>query len=982
MVVLVLALLLTVLANAPVLYLALAEQSNGQIDLLLAQNDRRLNWTLASETASRQGDQWTYGSPRLEFSALVEKQTSSTPMQGFSIDESLELRAGVGRDFVGRPKLQSGEIYMSNLLAGSLGNVSIGDTVNIVTRVRTVFGVRVWEEMTSGDSSQDDQLVVVVMIKGFYSGSAGKHPSGVSGVLLPGDAWPQMMAEGMNPSRSDPEVRARVAAHPWREYANRVVWNLPPGRAGAYRSSDLAGIKRDVSGFISELLARVGWKDISTTMPVLDGVSGYEFFSLFLGLLLNIIVLFIFALSVLLIYSLLMVSVESRTFELGILRMVGMTRPRLVGLLLTQALFYALPAIVIGLPVAQGFAVPISIFLENLSGVEVSPLLTGLSIGMAILAGLLVPLVGAILPVREALRANVHSSVDTRRSKTVAVRYKLTRSDSAVPSGPLLVIGLVLFGLAFVVYYLLPLALLATNLYALLNIFFLVLIAMLVGLTVLASNLQPLLERLFTWIFFFWEHSAIRSLTLRNFDAHRRRNRNTALMFSVSLAFILFLSVTFSVQLNSLVAAKNQDRASTLSLRVNRNRYEVDSEPGAGLPVKAIDDWARTQPNVIEVGWATMPLQWHAKLLRGAGLEGIGHTFRFSQNIIGVSPNLFNASFKGYVKLDSGNSFQPLPSIAERILEQLYSRRGSHSVLAGSNWIPSLGQVAPLDGSRPPQDLLLWKSISSPGTPSLVSIPGAGAALGGSASATTLSRTRLATEAWLTLAPLFSFSGFPSGDSDDVLVSLPAFVRLLRSEADNTTLSDVDQLSYETCLLRFTDNTTSRQITEVKRSLTSAISESGARGVEVIDTRDATDSLETAEQLVGFFFLFTVVIGLVICFFSLSSSMSTNILEQRKEIGVLLALGMKSGWIRRIYIWEAILVVFSASALGIGIGVLVAFTFTLQQALFTQLPIPFEFPWVITIAVIILSVIFGVIASIGPLYQILKASPVQILRDA
>jgi ABC-type antimicrobial peptide transport system permease subunit len=99
--------------------------------------------------------------------------------------------------------------------------------------------------------------------------------------------------------------------------------------------------------------------------------TGYRFFSLFLGLILNIIVLFIFFLSILLIYSLLMVSVEARTFELGILRMVGMTRTRLAGLVLTQAAFFAVPGIAIGLPVAQGLAVVIANFLSNIAQVQV-----------------------------------------------------------------------------------------------------------------------------------------------------------------------------------------------------------------------------------------------------------------------------------------------------------------------------------------------------------------------------------------------------------------------------------------------------------------------------------------------------------------------------------------------------------------------------------------------------------------------------------
>jgi ABC-type antimicrobial peptide transport system permease subunit len=169
--------------------------------------------------------------------------------------------------------------------------------------------------------------------------------------------------------------------------SNEVVWNLPPLRVDAYRSSDLSQIEFSVTSFLSQLLYRISWYQISTSLPVLRGVKSYRFFSLFLGLLLNIIVLFIFGLSVLLIYSLLMVSVDSRTFELGILRMVGMTRRRLVGLVLTQAMAYALPAIALGLPIAQGLAVLAVNFLSDLANVELSVLLTPLSICLAILAG-------------------------------------------------------------------------------------------------------------------------------------------------------------------------------------------------------------------------------------------------------------------------------------------------------------------------------------------------------------------------------------------------------------------------------------------------------------------------------------------------------------------------------------------------------------------------------------------------------------------
>ena len=685
----------------------------------------------------------------------------------------------------------------------------------------------------------------------------------------------------------------------------------------------------------------------------------------------------------LLIYSLLMVSVESRTFELGILRMVGMSRGRLVGLVLTQAVFYAVPGIVLGLPVAQGLAVVFANFLSSIALVQLSVLLTPLAICLALLAGILVPLIAAVVPIRAALSKNVWDSVDTRRSKTKAVEYKLSRTETDRPSATLLLVGLALFGLGFVIYYLLPLSLLSSNIYLLLNIFFLLLILMLFGLVILASNLQPLLEWCFMWLCFFWEQPAVRSVALRNFDAHRRRNAKTAIMFSISLAFTIFLQVSFATQLNSIIAQTNQRRAAVLSVRVSRTNYLPGGAPGSGLPVRALEDWAAAQPLVTGLGWATMPLEWQAEGLLDVTAESVGHLASFGQNVIGVSPNLFNASFAGYTVVPADLDPYPgaltplLPAGAprERVPERLYARRGSQGVLAGAKWEAALGRAGP---PARPRDLLLVTLLRRNASAELVAL-GVAAGSPGARVATRTARRRLAVEAFVGLAPLFSFSAFPSGSSNDMLVSLPTMARLLR-RVPGAAVTSVDDLRMEVCVVGLRESATTRQTDQVKRELIATAAASGAPNVEVLDTRDSTNSLNTARSLLGFFFLFTVVIALVICFFSLSSSMYTNIYEQTKEIGVLLALGMRRFRVGRLFVWEAICIVLAASTLGIGIGVLVGWTLTLQQALFTQLPVVFEFPWLITVVVIGLSLVFGFLSSFGPLYSLLNKQPVAVLR--
>ena len=80
---------------------------------------------------------------------------------------------------------------------------------------------------------------------------------------------------------------------------------------------------------------------------------------------------------------------------------------------------------------------------------------------------------------------------------------------------------------------------------------------------------------------------------------------------------------------------------------------------------------------------------------------------------------------------------------------------------------------------------------------------------------------------------------------------------------------------------------------------------------------------------------FDIIIGItmMLCFFALSANMQTNIYEQKKEIGVLRALGMTRVRVILLFFYEAIVLVLSSSVLGIITGVIVAQTMCLQQAI-------------------------------------------------
>jgi len=66
-----------------------------------------------------------------------------------------------------------------------------------------------------------------------------------------------------------------------------------------------------------------------------------------------------------------------------------------------------------------------------------------------------------------------------------------------------------------------------------------------------------------------------------------------------------------------------------------------------------------------------------------------------------------------------------------------------------------------------------------------------------------------------------------------------------------------------------------------------------------------------------------------LCFFSLSSSMSANLYDQQKEIGILRALGFSKKRIVMLYSYEAFILVMASSLLGVFVGTIAAFTMVL-----------------------------------------------------
>lgn len=138
----------------------------------------------------------------------------------------------------------------------------------------------------------------------------------------------------------------------------------------------------------------------------------------------------------------------------------------------------------------------------------------------ALAIGLLIPTLSAIIPIRRAISKSLTDSLTTQRSKLSGVVVTVTDNKSK-NTGPFLTFGTVavLFGIS--IYYVLPLGLITQRLGLILTIFLVILLGMMTGLTLFASNLQGFIEVALVYVFLFWEKKSMRTLLRKNLNAHK-----------------------------------------------------------------------------------------------------------------------------------------------------------------------------------------------------------------------------------------------------------------------------------------------------------------------------------------------------------------------------------------------------------------------------------------------------------------------------
>ncbi|KAH9577366.1 ABC transporter permease protein domain [Trypanosoma melophagium] len=961
--------MMSTLFNLPILFLRLGEAKHGENDLIITPGGQirgasSFNYSAIEEIFPETDLSRGYHTPRITFTTEIVNfatcegvknvtdlwvdREGKTCQDGcmydkcdaavvrqliISINRKKEDRMGFGSQFKA-PKIGKGEVILSKNVAIAANDTKVGDTVllyaDVTIPLREVF------RHTTGISKKTFTIMSMKVV-----GIVGSKPSKFDVedfIIMNYDYTLADVAEGLGPEVKE-EERQGIAEIDPNCCATSVHFNLGPGeRIDVYKSTDYAVVRRRFTSWVSSIVDPLGFNQVLVKTPIIQFLHSVRFFSLFVGLIVSLILLGLSFLSLVLIYSLLNLSVERRIHETGIRRMIGFTRENLVLMLLTNVYLFTIPAWITGVIVGQLVYLGLRTIISDIIYVKLPVLIPGSAIGWATFAGLLLPLAGAIFPLLSLITNNLPESLSTTRGRNFGVKYKIVRmSDASSLNYRLLSIGTAFTIFGFLLYYFFPISMVQMQLNMLFCIFFGILVGMLVGLVMLALNFESLVQTSILYLFFFWEKNAVFQAVQKFLASHRGRNRKTTIIYAFSLGFTIFIAIAFQVQLQSFLYSTQREMGSEVMITFDNLNL---------IQLGRMAEYIKTNvPQVTDLTYASRSIV-HNLPVQNVTLSTIGRYSVVETNgVRAIPPNFLDVVNKEFLHVYKYDKVTREYSISGA----LYTDKRNRVI------IPTSAYTALHCESIEDPILLVTAAIKDYTRHLVKSL-----------------RFNIQPSAVLSSVSQFSMSDFKNTNGD-ILSSYPLAARFTGVD-----FLGICAITTETVTLRVPDR---NDVIPVYLRMKKYLRNHRMENAVVHDYASVINTLEMADRTIGFFFIFTEIVTLLICFSSLFGGMTANVLESSKEIGIYRCIGMTKPQIYRIFIWEAFVVVAAGSIIGVIIGMIVGYSMQLQNHLFTQLHLPFAIPYLQLIIVFGMAVVAAVVASFGPVLFLMRLPSItHILR--
>jgi len=152
-------------------------------------------------------------------------------------------------------------------------------------------------------------------------------------------------------------------------------------------------------------------------------------------------------------------------------------------------------------------------------------------------------------------------------------------------------------------------------------------------------------------------------------------------------------------------------------------------------------------------------------------------------------------------------------------------------------------------------------------------------------------------------------------------------------------------------------------------------------GLEVTNWKDENEQLLNAlesQSLSNNIIQAVIIISVAI---AIASLLSVTVLQKRRQLGILKAMGIKDSAASLIFVYQGLLIGVMASALGIALGLGLLYSFTVFATTGGESIISFDFKPVFILRSLGISILAAAVAGLIPASRSLRLNPIDVIRE-
>jgi hypothetical protein len=302
------------------------------------------------------------------------------------------------------------------------------------------------------------------------------------------------------------------------------------------------------------------------TIPLALALSQSQMLQSLLDAILWSIISIAIVLCSILIYSLLLSEVDAQTYELGLLRALGMKTTAVSTMLVLKSTFFSSSGLPLGWGLTALALIPVTQLIAGYVALDVG-VVGGLSwstIRTTLLIGFIVPLLANIGPVSRALGKTLRDSLSLYQNAISEAQVRILKLAEEGLDVIQMTLGFMLTLTGVATFVLIPSGFVSQNFALVLGVLDCIFMLMILGFIILSTLLQDFFEKCILRLLTLdvcnrgGANLAIRAVVEKNLKGHRSRNAKTALMFTIGMGFVLFAGVVSTLQSQAIVDGLRQ----------------------------------------------------------------------------------------------------------------------------------------------------------------------------------------------------------------------------------------------------------------------------------------------------------------------------------------------------------------------------------------------------------------------------------------